>query len=72
MSGSCSGCASSTMTLKMGVENMLKHYIKEVKSVIGVDDPNFNDPYYTQAPFYDTWQEEEFFERPIVDDTKKD
>lgn len=72
MSGSCSGCASSMMTLKMGVENMLKHYIPEVKSVIGVDDPNFNDPYYTQAPFYDTWQEEEFFERPQINDSKKD
>ena len=75
MSGSCSGCASSMMTLKMGVENMLKHYVPEVKSVIGVDDPNFNDPYYTQAPFYDTWQEEEFFERSQdldFDDTGKD
>ena len=73
MSGSCSGCASSMMTLKMGVENMLKHYVPEVKSVIGVDDPNFNDPYYTQAPFYDTWQEEEFFERPYdLNDTGKD
>ena len=26
LQGSCSGCASSTITLKMGVENMLKHY----------------------------------------------
>ena len=46
-----------------------------VKSVVGEDDPNFNDPYYTQAPFYDTWQEEEFFERPQdldFDDTGKD
>jgi len=72
LGGACSGCAGSTITLKMGVENMLKHYIPEVKSVIGVDDPNFNDPYYTQAPFYDTWQEEEFFERPQINDPKKD
>ena len=46
LQGSCSGCASSTITLKMGVENMLKHYIPEVKGVDGMDDPNFNNPYY--------------------------
>jgi len=47
MSGACSGCASSTLTLKMGIENMLTHYVPEVQSVEGVDDPNsgFN-PYY--------------------------
>ena len=28
--GSCSGCPSSTLTLKQGVQNLLKHYIKEV------------------------------------------
>ena len=31
--GSCSGCPSSVMTLKRGVQNLLCHYIKEVKSV---------------------------------------
>lgn len=31
--GACSGCPSSAFTLKSGVENMLKHYIPEVKSV---------------------------------------
>ncbi len=36
MQGSCSGCPSSTMTLKQGVENMLKHYIPEVNEVIPV------------------------------------
>ena len=46
MSGSCSGCASSAATLKQGIENMLKHYIPEVKSVEGVDDPAYNNPYY--------------------------
>jgi len=34
--GSCSGCPSSTMTLKQGIENMLKHYVPEVKSVEAV------------------------------------
>lgn len=33
MKGACSGCPSSTATLKMGIENMLKHFIPEVKSV---------------------------------------
>ena len=33
LQGSCSGCPSSTMTLKQGVQNILKHYIKEVKEV---------------------------------------
>jgi Fe-S cluster biogenesis protein NfuA len=47
MSGACSGCASSTLTLKMGIENMLTHYVPEVQSVEGVDDPNSGvDPYY--------------------------
>ena len=57
MSGACSGCASSSVTLKLGVENMLKHYIPEVNAVVGVDDPNFNDPYYTQEPnMYSSWE----------------
>jgi len=33
LQGSCSGCPSSLMTLKQGVQNLLKHYIKEVNSV---------------------------------------
>ncbi|MBL8707525.1 MAG: NifU family protein [Rhodospirillales bacterium] len=36
MQGSCSGCPSSTATLKMGIENMLKHYIPEVVEVRAV------------------------------------
>ena len=31
--GSCSGCPSSTATLKAGIENMLKHYVPEVREV---------------------------------------
>jgi Fe-S cluster biogenesis protein NfuA len=46
LSGGCSGCSSSTVTLKLGVENMLKHYVPEVTGVEGMDDPNFNNPYY--------------------------
>ena len=36
LQGSCSGCPSSIMTLKQGVENLLKHYIPEIKEVITV------------------------------------
>ena len=47
MSGACSGCAMSTQTLHMGIENMLKYYVKEVLAVKGVEDPNSTvDPYY--------------------------
>lgn len=31
--GACSGCPSSTITLKHGIENMLKHYVPEIQSV---------------------------------------
>ncbi len=37
LQGSCSGCPSSLMTLKQGVQNLLKHYIKEVNSVEAVE-----------------------------------
>ena len=33
LQGSCSGCPSSTMTLKQGVQNLLTHYIPDVKQV---------------------------------------
>ena len=33
MQGACAGCPSSTMTLKMGIENLLRHYIPEVTEV---------------------------------------
>jgi Fe-S cluster biogenesis protein NfuA len=36
MQGSCAGCPSSTATLKMGIENMLKHYVPEVVEVRSV------------------------------------
>jgi|TARA_Y100000385_G_scaffold203888_1_gene211239 Fe-S cluster biogenesis protein NfuA len=47
LGGACSGCAGSTMTLKMGVENMLKHFVPEIREVESVDDP-----YSTVNPFY--------------------
>ena len=36
LQGSCSGCPSSTLTLKQGVQNLLCHYVPEVKSVEAV------------------------------------
>jgi len=36
MQGSCSGCPSSTATLKAGIENMLRHYLPEVREVCAV------------------------------------
>ena len=36
LQGSCSGCPSSTMTLKQGVQNLLCHYLPEVKGVEAV------------------------------------
>ena len=60
LGGACSGCASSTITLKMGVENMLKHYVPEVHTITAEDDPNSTvDPYYAMDPFMDRWDEYE-------------
>ncbi|WP_416900113.1 MAG: NifU family protein [Minwuia sp.] len=36
MQGACSGCPSSTMTLKHGIENLLRHYVPEVEEVRAV------------------------------------
>ncbi len=36
MQGACSGCPSSTVTLKMGIENLLRHYVPEVQEVQAV------------------------------------
>lgn len=38
LAGSCVGCPSSSVTLKNGVENMLMHYIPEVRSVVSLDE----------------------------------
>lgn len=37
MQGACAGCPASTMTLKQGIENLLRHYIPEVQEVRAVD-----------------------------------
>jgi Fe-S cluster biogenesis protein NfuA len=38
LKGSCAGCPSSSVTLKNGIENMLKHYVPEVKEVLPIDE----------------------------------
>ena len=38
LSGACSGCAMSKMTLQQGVERLLKHYVPEVHSIVGEDE----------------------------------
>lgn len=43
MMGACSGCPSSAITLKSGIENMLMHYIPEVKGVVEAEDESKNE-----------------------------
>ena len=58
MSGACSGCAMSSMTLKQGIENTLTNMIPEVTTVVGVDDLNSGvDPYMTEDPFNDPFSD---------------
>jgi Fe-S cluster biogenesis protein NfuA len=65
LQGACSGCAGSTMTLKMGVENMLTHYVPEVESVDAQNGFSEVDPFYTDPFMFDTWDTIEMVE---VDD----
>lgn len=52
MSGACSGCAGSMMTLKMGVEQMMRHHVPEVDVVESIDDHMSTvNPFYTN----DNW-----------------
>lgn len=47
MGGGCQGCASSQLTLKMGVERMIKEQVPEIKQIIDVTDHNSGEnPYY--------------------------
>ena len=56
MSGACSGCAGSTMTLKLGVEGLLTEMIPEVEQVEGFDDPfSTVNPYYSSMPFIEDY-----------------
>lgn len=46
LGGACSGCSSSTVTLKLGVEQMIMHYVPEVLSVEATDGVSDVEPYY--------------------------
>lgn len=63
LQGACSGCAGSTMTLKMGVENMIKHFVPEVQSVDAIDGFSTVDPFYSHQP----WQMIDFDD--VTDET---
>ena len=52
LAGSCSGCAMSKITLQNNVENMLKHYVPEVKAIVGEDDEKAAEQGY--SPFVPT------------------
>ena len=41
LQGSCSGCPSSTLTLKKGVQNLLCHYLPEVKEVVAIQSVSY-------------------------------
>uniref|UniRef100_A0A7S0L6L9 Scaffold protein Nfu/NifU N-terminal domain-containing protein n=1 Tax=Coccolithus braarudii TaxID=221442 RepID=A0A7S0L6L9_9EUKA len=58
MQGSCAGCPSSSVTLKAGIENMLMHYIPEVREVKAIDNEDddmeegFDEPTIVPRPKY--------------------
>ena len=55
LSGSCSGCAMSKITLQRGVEQTLKHYVPEVEGIVGEDDEEANGQGY--SPYFPKDQE---------------
>ena len=59
LSGSCSGCAMSKITLQRGVEQTLKHYVPEVTSIVGQDDEEAEgqgyEPYFPRDKEHD-WE----------------
>ena len=71
LSGACSGCAGSTMTLKHGIEQMMTSLIPEVQGVEGIDDPfSTVDPYYmNNDPFGQASWEEENMTGDIIDES---
>ncbi len=63
MSGACSGCAMSAMTLQQGIEGIMMSMVPEVKTIVGVDDPNSNvDPFMRYNYDYDPkdyWEDDD-------------
>ena len=65
LSGACSGCAGSTMTLKHGIEQMMTSLIPEVNAVEGIEDPfsNVNPYFLNNDPFGQAaWEEQQLQE----------
>jgi Fe-S cluster biogenesis protein NfuA len=59
MAGSCSGCSSSTATLKMGVEQMLMYKFPEDVTGVDADFGEVTNPYYTDTrDGYNPWRTE--------------
>ena len=69
LSGSCSGCAGSTMTLNYITESIIKEQIPEVDVVEGFDDPMSNNPFYTDPFMFDMMYEYETIDlKDVTDD----
>ena len=63
MAGACSGCAMSKQTLQQGVEDMLKHYVPEVLTIVAEDDAKAKEkgyqPYVPRNEYPDFDSDEE-------------
>lgn len=59
LEGSCVGCPSSSVTLKSGVENMLMHYIPEVKGVVAVEQGEEGEEVFPDHDYKDVKVEKE-------------
>ena len=70
LGGACSGCAGSTMTLKYGVEDMMKEAVPEVKEVVSIDGFSEVNPFYTDPFMFDMMYEYETIDlKDITDDS---
>jgi len=76
LAGACSGCAMSKQTLHQSVEDMLKHYVPEVKSIVGEDDVKAEEqgykPFVPRNEFPDFDSEEEKRLKGLIDKEYKD
>ena len=75
LAGACSGCAMSKQTLHQNVEDMLKHYVSEVKSIVGEDDVKAEEqgytPFFPKNEFPDFDSEEEKRLKGLIDEENK-
>jgi len=75
LAGACSGCAMSKQTLHKSVEEMLKHYVPEVKAIVGEDDVKAEEqgykPFVPRNEFPDFDSEEEKRLKGLIDEEYK-